>query len=30
MIIRFIDIGGIGDHHCLKLVFIIGTRKNEI
>ena len=23
MIVRFVDIDGIGDHHCLNLIFII-------
>ena len=27
MIVRFIDIGGIVDHHCLNFLFIISRSK---
>ena len=30
MIARFVDIGGIGDHHCLHVFFIIASSKDDI
>jgi len=30
MIVRFVDIGGMNDHHCLSFVFIITVTQSNL
>jgi hypothetical protein len=30
VIVCFVDIGGIDDHHCLNFLFVLGPNGNEL